>query len=154
MTPPTAPPVAGVGSPMPTGFEPPCNPTSHPGKPPIYQGVPNHPHTAQPPPQVEDLGQDWEHESNYSRPLQQSDVNEVKGGSTSALQSPQIKFDAEGRELAECGCLKRTPPPPPPSQPPFPLTPQNISKIEKWILETYAESAFNVCTHQPLPKMS
>ena len=59
-----------------------------------------------------------------------------------------------GRELAPCGCLKRVPPPPPPSQPPYPMTPENIPRIEKWILHTYAASAFNTCSHQPLPKMS
>ena len=72
----------------------------------------------------------------------------------STTPSNQVQFDAKGRELAPCGCLKRSPPPPPPSHPHFPLTPNNIKCLESWMLDTYASSAFNICPHQPLPKMT
>ena len=36
----------------------------------------------------------------------------------------------------------------------MPLTPENVPKIEQWILDLYASSAFNNCEHQPLPKMT
>ena len=65
-----------------------------------------------------------------------------------------VKKDAKGRILAPCGCLKRTLPPQPPSQPPFPLTPANTDQVTAWLLDFYASSAFNTCTHQPLPLMS
>ena len=88
-------------------------------------------------------------------------IHKVQGGFPSGLLLPQqqhrlakVKYDAKGRVLAPCGCLKRTPPPPPPTHPPFALVPQNVHAIESWILDTYASSAFNVCTHQPLPKMN
>ena len=29
-----------------------------------------------------------------------------------------------------------------------------VDKLQQWLLDRYAASAFNVCTHQPLPKMS
>ena len=65
-----------------------------------------------------------------------------------------IQYDAKGRELAPCGCLKRAPAPPPPDTPPCPITPENIPIIEKWFLEAYAASGFNTCSHQPLPLMA
>ena len=118
--------------------------------------------------QMQDVGPEWhlEHpqynQGSGSWPiqpssLQEGSLKEVQGGFPSVHvqnQPQQVKFDSLWRELAPCGCLKRMPPPPPPSQPPFPLTPQNIPRIEKWMLETYAASAFNICTHQPLPKMT
>ena len=63
-------------------------------------------------------------------------------------------YDANGRELAPCGCLKRVQAPPPPEKPPFPVTPENVPLIEKWFKDIYAASAFNTCSHQPLPLMS
>ena len=62
--------------------------------------------------------------------------------------------DHQGRPLAPCGCLLRTPPPPPPQHPPFSLHEHNIQKVQDWILNRYEASAFNTCTHQTLPKMS
>ena len=56
---------------------------------------------------------------------------------------------------APCGCLLRLPPPDTQSmEPPFPLTAENRLKIENYLKDQYASSAFNVCTHQPLPMMT
>ena len=55
---------------------------------------------------------------------------------------------------APCGCPKRTPPPAKPSEMPFTPINENREKLEQWILQHYASSAFNVCEHQTLPKMN
>ena len=55
-------------------------------------------------------------------------------------------------ELAECGCLKRTPPPPI-ILPPCPLTDDNREEIETFLINHYKSSTFNMCTHQELPRM-
>ena len=51
-----------------------------------------------------------------------------------------------------CECPRRQVPPPPPSLP-FPATEENGDKMEKWLLDYYKSSTFNVCEHQPLPMM-
>ncbi len=60
----------------------------------------------------------------------------------------------EGDSIATCGCLKRTSPPPRPDKCPILLSIENREKIEKWLLDYYGSSTFNVCEHQPLPMMS
>ena len=63
--------------------------------------------------------------------------------SRSALQQPQppqVQFDGKGRELAPCGCLKRTPPPPPPNEPPFQIDQDNVNDVKNWFIDTYYES--------------
>ena len=55
---------------------------------------------------------------------------------------------------AKCGILIRVLPPPIPEELPFEIRPENAMKIEKWLLEFYASSVFNVCERQPLPLMS
>ena len=55
---------------------------------------------------------------------------------------------------APCGCPLRTGPPQPPTELPFPSTPENRDNLEKFLLQHYASSAFNVCEHQLLPKMT
>ena len=64
---------------------------------------------------------------------------------------PETSVEEENK--APCGCLKRTLPPPVPNNLPFEGTEENIDKLQKWILDTYKSSAFNVCPHQPLPLM-
>ena len=54
---------------------------------------------------------------------------------------------------ASCGCPKRSPAPPLPEQLPFEATEENIGRMKAWILEQYGASAFNQCTHVPLPMM-
>jgi hypothetical protein len=51
-------------------------------------------------------------------------------------------------------CIRRDTPPERPTSLPFPPTKENIPKFEKWFLETFASSAFNTCTRQPLPAMT
>ena len=62
--------------------------------------------------------------------------------------------DGRGRVLAPCGCLARTLPPEPPTSPPFPITEASTDKVQSWILDHYATSAFIMCHHQPLLLMS
>ena len=103
-----------------------------------------------------DLGPDWSVEFPYyaeqlaastNPPPERGNLHKVQGEFSSGLhtQAPptiaahstthqQVHYDAHGRELAPCGCLKHTAPPLPPKHPPMPLTPENVPKIEKWIL--------------------
>ena len=37
---------------------------------------------------------------------------------------------------------------------PYPPAEENVEKLEKWLLNYYKSSTFNVCEHQPLPMMS
>ena len=37
---------------------------------------------------------------------------------------------------------------------PCPATEENMPLIKQFIIDTYASSAFNICSHQPLPLMS
>nr|KAG5706167.1 hypothetical protein BaRGS_025789 [Batillaria attramentaria] len=53
-----------------------------------------------------------------------------------------------------CECPRRQLPPPPPTSLPFPATEENRERLEQWLLDYYKSSSFNVCEHQPLPKMS
>ena len=54
---------------------------------------------------------------------------------------------------ASCGCPQRSAPPPLPCAP-VATTDSNRQHLEKFLLEYYASSTFNVCPHQPLPHMS
>ena len=45
-------------------------------------------------------------------------------------------------------------PPAPPTVMPYPPTEDNIEKLDKWLLNYYKSSTYNVCTHQALPMMS
>ena len=51
-----------------------------------------------------------------------------------------------------CDCPKRSKPPPLPSIP-YPAKEENRDKLEKWLINYYAASTFNVCEHQLLPLM-
>ena len=73
---------------------------------------------------------------------------------TFSANSSKVTKDNKGRILAPCGCLVRTMPPDPPPAPPFPITSSNTHLIQAWLLDYYASSAFNTCTHQPLPLMT
>ena len=55
---------------------------------------------------------------------------------------------------AKCGCLARQPPQEHPGEIPFPPTMDNRPKLEAWIKNHFADSAFNTCTHQRLQAMS
>ena len=56
--------------------------------------------------------------------------------------------------IAPCGCLIRKPVPDHPKEIPFNLTNDNQEPLGKWLLNHYASSAFNVCTHQPLQEIA
>ena len=51
-------------------------------------------------------------------------------------------------------CLSRSPTPDRPIEIPFEPTPQNRKRLERWLVEAFASSAFNTCTHQPLQGMT
>ena len=50
--------------------------------------------------------------------------------------------------------MKRSPTPDRPSTIPFEPIPENRERLERWFVETFAGSAFNTCTHQPLQGMT
>ena len=52
-----------------------------------------------------------------------------------------------------CTCSPRTKPKRP-NKLPFPAIPENNAKMEKWIKDYFETSTFNICSEQPLPKMS
>ena len=54
----------------------------------------------------------------------------------------------------DCQCPRRDLPPPPPTTLPYSPTAENCDKLEKWLLDYYKASTFNVCKHQTLPMMS
>ena len=62
-------------------------------------------------------------------------------------QQPAKKKDCN------CDCPVRSVAPDPPVDIPFKPIAENIPKLEAWIRETYAASAFNCCECQPLPRM-
>ena len=57
-------------------------------------------------------------------------------------------------QTQNCECPRRQCPPPPPTSLPIPATEENRERLEKWLLDYYSSISFNVCQHQPLPKMS
>ena len=54
----------------------------------------------------------------------------------------------------QCRCLPRGEIPPMASSMPFKPVEANVEKLEKWLLDRYAGTAFNTCEHQPIPQMS
>ncbi len=103
-----------------------------------------------PPVECEDVGPDW----GVNDLRVQGPGDPPRREQEGEKQKVRQKFDSKGRELAECGCLRRTKPPRVPSVPPFDVIPENVGKIEQWFREEYASSSFNNCPHQPLPMMS
>ena len=76
---------------------------------------------------------------------------------TSASASASETHKEEVSACDSCNgdeCTKRDSPPERPTCLPFQPTKENIPKFEKWFLETFASSAFNTCTQQPLPAMT
>ena len=60
-------------------------------------------------------------------------------------------------ETVPCDCPKRTPDPPRlPTELPdgFKGTDDEVNQLKDWLLNHYASSAFNICDHQALPKMT
>ena len=52
-----------------------------------------------------------------------------------------------------CGHHKRVPAPQKLTELPFPATKENRPLLKKFLLDYYANSCCNICTHQPMPKM-
>ena len=77
---------------------------------------------------------------------------EFPSSTASTLSDPLIS--PFKHEKAQCGCLKRNPSPPLPSAIPFPPVKENVLKLEGWIKQFFAASAFNTCPHQKLPAMT
>ena len=72
----------------------------------------------------------------------------------SATLPPCSNSGVPGKSDKPCQCPKRAPPPSTP--PPMPCSPseENLPLIKQFILDTFAASAFNTCSHQPLPLMT
>ncbi|GFO33256.1 enzymatic polyprotein [Plakobranchus ocellatus] len=68
---------------------------------------------------------------------------------SSAMQS-----DTDNPNEDRCHCPPCQTPPPLPTSLPFPATEENREKLERWLLDYYKSSTFNVCEHQELPMMS
>ena len=63
-------------------------------------------------------------------------------------------LDNDDVEEEKCSCFPRSVAPNRPEKIPFDPTPENVPRLKKWMLETFAASAFNTCTHQPLQAMT
>ena len=53
-----------------------------------------------------------------------------------------------------CDCPRRAEPPTKPTTLPMPATEANRETLQKHLLRIYAQSTFNTCPHQPLPRMT
>lgn len=77
-----------------------------------------------------------------------------------SIESAMIDSSVLGSDTANnfdedcCNCPPRQTPPPLPTSLPFPATEKNREKLERWLLDYYKSSTFNVCEHQKLPMMS
>ena len=93
-----------------------------------------------------------------------------RGQSTASIQDKQAKGTTEPSLPAEppersqpkkepatarsCHCPDRAPPPQRPTTLPYHATEENREKLEKYLLEMYSSSTYNICEHQTLPMMS
>ena len=75
-------------------------------------------------------------------------------GSASLLSACDATGSRNQSTNRPCNCPAREPPPPRPTTIPLPPTEENREKLEKYLLDYYASSTFNVCQHQSLPMMS
>ena len=66
---------------------------------------------------------------------------------------PCTNSGVPGKSDEPCQCPRRSMPPAPPSLPCDP-TEENLPILKQFIFDTYAASAFNCCSHQPLPMMT
>ena len=57
------------------------------------------------------------------------------------------------KDSCDCSCPARSTAPEPPEKIPFEPSASNVPKLEAWIRDHYAASAFNTCECQALPKM-
>ena len=78
----------------------------------------------------------------------------ANGSSINQAPSEPTKNAAACDDEAGKPCIERTPTPDRPPTIPFAPTKENLPKFEQWFLSSFASSAFNDCTHQPLQGMS
>ena len=71
---------------------------------------------------------------------------------TRRLETRKIAYVADTSEL--CDCPRRAEPPAKPTTLPTPATEANRAALQKHLHRIYAQSTFNTCTHQPLPRMT
>ena len=65
---------------------------------------------------------------------------------------PQLlPFLLKSAVTSPCDCPKRQMPPPKPTELPLQATEENRECLQQWLLDYYASSTFNTCTHQPMP---
>ena len=67
--------------------------------------------------------------------------------------SDKVSAEPESGIIRSCDCPRRQLPPPKPTSLPYPPTEENRLKLEKWLLNYYKSSTFNICEHQILPMM-
>ena len=70
------------------------------------------------------------------------------------LEASVKSQSSESAITRSCQCPTRQMPPPRPTELPYPATIENREKLEKFLLEYYKSSTFNVCQHQNLPMMT
>ncbi len=68
----------------------------------------------------------------------------------SVPESSEVSASTVDTGIAPCGCPLRQLPPGRPNRLPFEPIPDNIPRMQEWILEYYKGSTFNQCTHQLL----
>ncbi|GFO32369.1 transposon ty3-i Gag-Pol polyprotein [Plakobranchus ocellatus] len=68
--------------------------------------------------------------------------------------SSAMHSDTNNPNEDRCHCPPRQTPPPLPTSLTVPATEENREKLERWLLDYYKSSTFNVCEHQKLPMMS
>ena len=99
---------------------------------------------------LKDLGAVSEH---FPSPLSELDVSKV----TSQITGRALGRTPDNRaapQTASCGCPKRSAVPPLPEKIPYPAEEGNREKLEHWIRDHFASSAFNTCEHQLLQEMT
>ena len=62
-------------------------------------------------------------------------------------------LNCEAEDAERCSCPTRIETPDRPVTIPFLPTPENVPQLKKWLMSTFASSAFNTCTYQPLQEM-
>jgi hypothetical protein len=83
------------------------------------------------------------------------DLKVLPEGFPSAVSSMSTNASVRAKDPTdECRCLPRSSAPERPVGVPFPPTEQNKSKLKRWLIEAFASSGFNTCSHQKLCVMS
>ena len=110
-------------------------------------GIPPPPDQTQPIHQVHD-------DHSKRRPVPKPSPPPSPGDSFTPTSSPPALRRTTPQPGRPCSCSQRAPLPEMPTSLPFPGTEENRHRLERYLLDHYAASAFNVCEHQPLPMMS